>query len=61
MEDVVSLVSNYGFSVVLIAWMIFKDWKFNSNLESTLDSVKEALGSVEKALIQIGSRDNEVE
>ena len=46
-EDIASVVSNYGFSVVLLAWMIYKDYKFNENILAVLDKIQVVLGKLE--------------
>lgn len=47
MEEIASVVSNYGFSVVLLAWMIFKDYKFNDNIIGVLDKIQIVLTKLE--------------
>lgn len=43
MEQIAQAITNYGFSVVLLAWMIFKDYKFNENILAVMREVKEVL------------------
>lgn len=43
MEEIAQLITNNGFSVVLLAWMIFKDYKFNENILAVMREVKEVL------------------
>ena len=43
MEAIAQAITNYGFSVVLLAWMIYKDYKFNDNILLILREVKEVL------------------
>lgn len=47
MEEVAQAISNYGFSVVLLAWMIYKDYKFNENILSVLDKIQVVLTKLE--------------
>lgn len=47
MEEIVNLIAQYGFSVVLIAWMIFKDYKFNENILGVLEKIQVILGKLE--------------
>ena len=47
MEEIAQVVSNYGFSVVLLAWMIYKDYKFNENILSVLDKINVVLAKLE--------------
>ena len=53
MAEIAQAISNYGFSVVLLAWMIYKDWKFNTSLDETLSSVRDALSSVNATLAKL--------
>lgn len=46
-NDIAQAVSNYGFSVVLLAWMIYKDYKFNENILSVLDKINTVLAKLE--------------
>lgn len=46
-EEIAHVVSNYGFSVVLLAWMIYKDYKFNENILAVLDKVQAVLSKLE--------------
>lgn len=47
MEAIAQIVSNYGFSVVLLAWMIYKDYKFNENILAVLDKINTVLAKLE--------------
>lgn len=47
MEEIAQVVSNYGFSVVLLAWMIYKDYKFNENILAVLDKINVVLAKLE--------------
>lgn len=47
MEDIAQLITNNGFSVVLLAWMIFKDYKFNENILAVLDKINVVLAKLE--------------
>ena len=47
MEEIAQVISNYGFSVVLLAWMIYKDYKFNENILSVLDKISVVLARLE--------------
>lgn len=47
MEEIASVISNYGFSVVLLAWMIYKDYKFNENILAVLDKIQIVLAKLE--------------
>lgn len=43
MGEIVQLIINNGMGVVLLAYFIFKDTKWNSNITSVLGEIKEVL------------------
>ena len=47
MEEIAQALSNYGFSVVLLAWMIYKDFKFNDQILACLDKINVILAKLE--------------
>lgn len=47
MEEIAQALTNYGFSAVLLAWMIYKDYKFNASILSVLDKVQMILAKLE--------------
>ena len=47
MEEIAQVISNYGMSVVLLAWMIYKDYKFNGQILSCLDKINTILAKLE--------------
>lgn len=47
MEEIAQAVTNYGFSAILLAWMIFKDYKFNENILSVLNKMEALLTKLE--------------
>ena len=47
MEEIASAISNYGFSAILLAWMIYKDYKFNENILAVLDKIQVVLAKLE--------------
>ena len=47
MEEIAQLITNYGFSAILLAWMIFKDYKFNENILSVLSKMETLLTKLE--------------
>ena len=47
MEEIAQALSNYGFSAVLLAWMIYKDYKFNENILNVLDKINVVLAKLE--------------
>ena len=47
MEEIASAITNYGFSAILLAWMIFKDYKFNENILAVLNKMENLLTKLE--------------
>lgn len=47
MEEIAQALTNYGFSAVLLAWMIYKDYKFNSAILDVLDRMNIVLAKLE--------------
>lgn len=47
MEEIAQLITNYGFSAILLAWMIFKDYKFNDNILAILNKMETLLTKLE--------------
>lgn len=43
MEEMVNLIVNNGLSVVLVAFYLMKDYKFNNQLVETLKSIDDKL------------------
>lgn len=43
MADLVQLIATNGIAVVIIAYFLFKDYKFNEQIISVLGEVKEVL------------------
>lgn len=43
MEEMVNLIVNNSMSVVIIAYFLFKDYKFNGQIINVLGEIKEVL------------------
>lgn len=43
MEDIVKLIVDNGSYIILLAYFIFKDYRFNQNIIDVLEGVKEIL------------------
>lgn len=46
MEEMVNLIVSNGMSVVIIAYFLYKDYKFNESILNVLGEVKEVLASL---------------
>ena len=47
MEEIAQAITNYGFSAILLAWMIYKDYKFNESILAVLNKMEVVLGKLE--------------
>lgn len=43
MEEMVNLIVSNGMSVVIIAYFLYKDYRFNSQITNILSEIKEVL------------------
>ena len=43
MEEIVQLMTSYGMSVVIIAYFLYKDFKFNQSIIDVLSEVRDVL------------------
>lgn len=48
MENMVNLIMNNGMAVVIVAYFLFKDYKFNNQIVSLMGEIKEVLCSLRK-------------
>lgn len=49
LANIVELLSTTGFAVVLMAYFLVKDWKFNQSILDVLAEVKEVLTELKTA------------
>ena len=47
MEEVIRIINDVGFSVVLVGYFIYKDYKFNSQIITVLDNINKVLAKLE--------------
>ena len=47
MNEIAQMITNYGFSAILLAWMIYKDYKFNENILGVLSKMETILSKLE--------------
>lgn len=55
MDEIVNLILNSSVTIVVIAYFIFRDWKFNEKLTSALTSLNETVTML-KELIMKGDK-----
>lgn len=48
MEEMVNLIVSNGMSIVIIAYFLFKDYKFNGSITSILSEIKEVLAVIKE-------------
>ena len=56
MNDIVNLIINSSTSVVIIAYFIFRDYKWNQQLISTLTKIETILDNMVDDIAKEGSR-----
>lgn len=49
-EQIIQIISQHGMSVVLMAYFLVKDWKWNDKITATLNEVKEVLTAMKTLL-----------
>ena len=47
-ENVINTIINNGTAIAVTAYFLFRDWKFNENMITTLTALKEAVTSLKK-------------
>lgn len=47
MQELVNLIVSNGMSVVIIAYFLYKDYKFNDQIINTLTAIEKVLGKLE--------------
>lgn len=49
-NQILSLITEHGMGVVLMAYFLLKDWKWNAQITSTLNEVKQVLAAIKTIL-----------
>ena len=49
MEDIINLIVSNGMSVVIIAYFLFKDYRFNGSITAILAEIKEVLAVIKES------------
>lgn len=52
MNDIVDLIVNNGIAVVVVAYFLFRDYKFNNELIKTLTTIQNTLTAVADDVIR---------
>ena len=59
MNDIVNLIINSGVSVVIVAYFIFKDNKFNNELVKTMTEITVTLKDIQEDLKSYKNKDGD--
>lgn len=54
--DVVSLIQNTGVTIVILAYFIFRDYKFMSTLQNTLSTLVNTVNTLKEVLGNTGGK-----
>ena len=46
LQNIVEFINNTGFAVVLMAYFLLKDWKFNQSILDIMGEIKEVLAEL---------------
>lgn len=49
-QDMVSLIATNGMAVVIVAYFLYKDYKFNGQLISIMSETRETLASIKEIM-----------
>lgn len=49
-NQILSLITEHGMGVVLMGYFLVKDWKWNAQITSTLNEVKQVLAAIKTIL-----------
>lgn len=44
--EIIEFINNTGFSIVLMAYFLIKDWKFNESIIAMMGEIKEVLSEL---------------
>ena len=63
MNDIVNLIVNNGLAVVVVAYFLYRDYKFQVNLNQTMQELKDIVINVKEIVVHISdekeSKNNE--
>lgn len=54
MNEFVNIISDYGVTVVVLAYFLYRDWKFTQRLDTTLSTLQKSTDNIEMILKQRG-------
>lgn len=49
-QELVNILVNNGTAIIVLAYFIYRDWKFTQRLDTTLTTLQKSVDNVEKAL-----------
>ena len=57
MNDIVNLIVNNGLAVVVVAYFLYRDYKFQVNLNQTMQELKDIVINVKEIVVNIGEKE----
>ena len=57
MNDIVNLIVNNGLAVVVVAYFLYRDYKFQVNLNQTMQELKDIVINVKEIVVSIGEKE----
>ena len=61
MNDIVNLIVNNGLAVVVVAYFLFRDYKFQVTLSQTMQELKDIITEVKAIVFNLNSKDKDRE
>lgn len=56
LNEIVNLVMNSGMAIVVVAYFIVRDWRFQSTLEQTLSTLVNTVNGLKEILVAKGEK-----
>lgn len=53
LQDFVNLLVNNGTAIIVLAYFLYRDWKFTQRLDTTLATLQKSVDNVEEALTHL--------
>ena len=57
MNDIVNLIVNNGLAVVVVAYFLYRDYKFQVSLNQTMQELKDIVINVKEIVVSIGEKE----
>lgn len=56
LNEIVNLVMNSGMAIVVVAYFIVRDWRFQSTLEQTLSTLVNTVNGLKEIVVSKGEK-----